>query len=615
MIRSNGYQSLQSGASGFATGHVGAINALDIEQQYSRYLLSAGADSSIKIWDLGEKRLPLPKSPPQNEGDNDDNDGDNDDDDDDDDDDLNYDNSPSSFHDETSSATDAKASTNLSRKRAASNSSGTYGPPQPPTTFSKKRRITSSASHSSLGSNSKPFKYSLVAQVPRKTHHRFGVSAIQWYPEDAGLFVSASFDHTVKAWDAETLDPVYSFNLEHRVYSAHVAPDSAAHALIATATESPLLRLLDLRSAAAAHTLKGHGAGGLRSVRWAPTQAHLLASGGTDGTVRLWDIRQSKACLDILDVYRTQADIDRNTTVKKGSICNRTTNSSPNNNATPAANLSTKIFSHRGTVNSLLWLPNSENLLSAGTDDEIRLWAIPDYSIQQQKLQRSTPRAHNTLLNYGRLVSNRFPQTLYMCIAHDCGVENEKGEENQFNSSRINKDSEIFFFPSDSGQILVFDVFSGHLLNRLDRRTREGIYATDIPRTTCITSRGREPSSLSNSLKNSSLEYYSGALDGTITRWVVSPPSTLQENDYNSNQQHSQDSSLLQNATKNVDFNENEDIGGDGYNKLTTTSPTLDDAALIKVTTTTNDAKDKDSDESNSDNDYEWAGNALASLK
>lgn len=380
----------------FDSAHVGAINSLAIDQQYGRYMLSGGADSSIRLWDLQDGEPDTPAG--------------------------------------------------AIRKR------------------SRQNRSKKPSSSSSL---------SLVAEVPRKTQHRFGISAIQWYPRDAGLFVSSSFDHFVKVWDAEALEVVYAFDLQYRVYSADVSPNPASHALVATATDHPLVRLLDLRTSSASHTLKGHHLGSVQAVKWAPDKPHLVASGGSDGTVRIWDIRQSNACLDILDVFRTSS-------------------------SAPLANksLSSKIFSHKGTVNSLLWLPDSKHLLSAGTDDEIRLWSIPEY--QSASPSEAPRKAHNTLLNYGRFVSNHFPQTLYMCTTQD---------------------DARFFFPSDSGQILLFDVHSGKLVERLDRPEQPGSMAADVPRSTCITPRGhldeRQPAQT---------EYFSGALDGTITSWVFDNP-------------------------------------------------------------------------------------------
>lgn len=50
--------------------------------------------------------------------------------------------------------------------------------------------------------------------------HKFSVETVQWYPYDTGMFVSSSFDKTVKVWDTETLKVSYvAYNLVE-VYSS-----------------------------------------------------------------------------------------------------------------------------------------------------------------------------------------------------------------------------------------------------------------------------------------------------------------------------------------------------------------------------------------------------------
>jgi DNA excision repair protein ERCC-8 len=127
-----------------------------------------------------------------------------------------------------------------------------------------------------------------------------GITSILYYPSDAGLFVTGSYDKTVNVWDTEALEIAFTFSLDGAVRALAMAP-KAHHALVAVGSEAPTIRLLDLNTGAAAHSLVGHAAGGTAAVGWAPNDEYLLASGGMDGTVRLWDIRMAQSCLASLD--------------------------------------------------------------------------------------------------------------------------------------------------------------------------------------------------------------------------------------------------------------------------------------------------------------------------
>jgi DNA excision repair protein ERCC-8 len=84
----------------------------------------------------------------------------------------------------------------------------------------------------------------------------------------------------------------------------------ASHALIAaTETLSDEVRLLDLNSGAAVQSLvgskEGFGGGrgrGMWAVGWSPKDEFLIACGGDDGTVKLWDIRMTMGCLLSFDM-------------------------------------------------------------------------------------------------------------------------------------------------------------------------------------------------------------------------------------------------------------------------------------------------------------------------
>jgi DNA excision repair protein ERCC-8 len=124
---------------------------------------------------------------------------------------------------------------------------------------------------------------------------------IQWWPFDNGMFVTSSFDGHVNVWDPNSMEQVYSFDMKSKLYSMDISSAPPASPLVATASDHPLIRLLDLRTTSSTHTLSGHE-GRVHAVKWSPTNSNLLASGGSDGTIRIWDIRRSRACVTSLDM-------------------------------------------------------------------------------------------------------------------------------------------------------------------------------------------------------------------------------------------------------------------------------------------------------------------------
>lgn len=382
----------------FHTENVGAINCLEVEQDQFQFMLSAGADSSIRIYDLDSQ---------------------------------------------------------------------------------VKLDITEDQEFSLAPDYVKT--YECIAHIPRQVGHKYGVSCVKWWPFDNGMFISSSFDRTVKVWDSNATaeGEVYKFDLDHRVYSFDISP-TGSHSLIAPATEHPLVRLLDLRTTSSAHTLTGHKVGSVLSTKWSPTEPHLLATGGSDGSVLMWDIRRSNACLAALDVSQAvpfQPDDDGYLT------------------QTPIEYRR----AHLSAVNSLLWHPDGNYLVTAGCDESIRLWDVhPD----------NPTRARNTLVNYGPLIRNKYPQALYLSLS--CSPDR--------NDIYDGIKSQYLFFPSDSGQILVFNLFTGALISMLDRPAKRT--AIGIPRTTSITAR-----------QNNTFEFYSGSLDGNIARWSMGHTNETEEED------------------------------------------------------------------------------------
>ncbi|XP_068166422.1 DNA excision repair protein ERCC-8 isoform X2 [Antennarius striatus] len=226
------------------------------------------------------------------------------------------------------------------------------------------------------------FTCKAVCTVGRSSRyaHKFSVETVQWYPYDTGMFVSSSFDKTMKVWDTETLKPAEVFEFESNVYCHHLSPIARRHSLIAVGTKNPKIQLCDLKSGSRIHVLQGHRAEVL-SVQWSPRHEHILATASADSKVKLWDVRRASSCLLTLDQHN-------------GETCRA---------SSEAVNTA-----HNGRVNGLCFTGDGLFLLTTGTDDRMRLW--------------NSASGENTLVNYGKIY-NESRKRLQFTVSRGCSPE------------------------------------------------------------------------------------------------------------------------------------------------------------------------------------------------
>ncbi|ODQ51815.1 DNA excision repair protein ERCC-8, partial [Saitoella complicata NRRL Y-17804] len=181
------------------TRHYGAVNALAVEKVENRYLLSAGADAIINLWDL-----------------------------------------------EASSG-----------------------------------GVVDTLSTASLPTTATP-------------------SSVKWWTGDTGMFSTTHHDHSLLIWDTNTFSTAARFPLGPEAPIRTHAPSAhgGVNPVIAVALGSPGVRLVDLRTSSAAHTLTSpYSRSGTLDVAWSPRSPHHIASTHDDGSLRLWDIRRASPLL------------------------------------------------------------------------------------------------------------------------------------------------------------------------------------------------------------------------------------------------------------------------------------------------------------------------------
>lgn len=217
----------------------------------------------------------------------------------------------------------------------------------------------------------------------------------------------------MKVCSTETLEVSASFDLDSIVYTHALSP-IASHLLVATATQHPAIRLVDLRSGFAGHSLAGHS-GAILSLAWSPIKEHILASGGTDGTVRLWDIRKSSGSLGLLD---------KEDAIGIGNL-----------GAPSRSRASAK--AHLAAVNGLTWTSDGNYIVSAGQDRHVRVW--------------DAGTGANTLASFGPTLRNGQLSTLSLLVSPTGLMPPRK---------------ELLYYPNEH-EILVFELHEGRVVNRL----------------------------------------------------------------------------------------------------------------------------------------------------
>ncbi|PWI65088.1 hypothetical protein PCL_07387 [Purpureocillium lilacinum] len=105
------------------------------------------------------------------------------------------------------------------------------------------------------------------------------------FSTDGKLLASASFDRTVKVWDAATGDIVRTLEAHsYHVRSVAFSPDGK---LLASASDDRTLKVWDAATGEVQQTLEGHRKS-VKSVAFSP-DGKLLASASSDGIVKVWN--------------------------------------------------------------------------------------------------------------------------------------------------------------------------------------------------------------------------------------------------------------------------------------------------------------------------------------
>ena len=127
---------------------------------------------------------------------------------------------------------------------------------------------------------------------PPSPHHC--VTCVSWASPD--IIISGSWDHSIKVWDPSISVCVETLNHSKPVMCLATCPTGEPGTLVAFGGSERALRLWDRRQSHP-DTL-GLGAlspsaheGWISALAWHPTSSHHLLSASHDGSIKLWDLR------------------------------------------------------------------------------------------------------------------------------------------------------------------------------------------------------------------------------------------------------------------------------------------------------------------------------------
>ena len=333
---------------------------------------------------------------------------------------------------------------------------------------------------------------------PRK----FGITQISFYAFDAAAFLTSSYDWRLKIHDTSTLKPSAEFDLETVVYSHAISP-IASHLLVACATQGDSIRLVDLRSGALTQKI-GYDSPVL-SVAWSPRNEYQLASAGSEGRVRIWDVRRSRGSVGTLDL-RDDVGVSEFANTE---------------------NPSDRGLAHNGLANGVVWTGDAGHIVSAGHDEKIRVWDMKTGA--------------NTLTAFGPLVRNNHFSTLQpLLVPSDLSPSGK----------------EMLFWPNPT-EVLGFELFDGKLIKRM--KTRNSIAAR---RNNAAQQLNTQSRTTALAWKFGDVGMYSAHTDGTINAWVPRTKEEMEEDE-------GEEAERKQNDPEEISRKRKRDALNDVYKNLT----------------------------------------------
>ncbi|MEM6526789.1 MAG: WD40 repeat domain-containing protein [Chloroflexota bacterium] len=183
-----------------------------------------------------------------------------------------------------------------------------------------------------------------------------------------GTVISASVDRTVRM-----LHPRGSMVLTG--HTDEVNTLAVNHYLIASGGHDNMVRLWDIKSGESVAALKGHN-DWVRRVQFHPKDDGVLLSAGRDGTVRLWDIRNATRPTQTAAFYH-EGDVRAATFDATGDLIFAGSTSGNVAVWEVATGQRVAVLEHHNKpIISMILHPRNNFLITGGGDNDIALWVI-----------------------------------------------------------------------------------------------------------------------------------------------------------------------------------------------------------------------------------------------
>ncbi|EEP77380.1 conserved hypothetical protein [Uncinocarpus reesii 1704] len=221
-----------------------------------------------------------------------------------------------------------------------------------------------------------------VSRSSNASAHTHALTSISIYPFDPtpATILTTSHDTTLKlsSLGESDITPVHTFSLHSTPYSHSLSSLPSSHLLIGVGTSDKTVRLLDLRSGLATHSLPGH-TGAVLSVQWAPHNPHLIASASKDNRVLIFDVRRGGnnsiiASLDMDDAVGVLPPPSAPPVFR------------------PRKPFVRESRAHNGAVTGIRWTPRGDFIITSGQDSRLRVWDVTSGA--------------NTLVHFGPRIRN-----------------------------------------------------------------------------------------------------------------------------------------------------------------------------------------------------------------